>query len=59
MAVKSRTPDDPFHPDDSYRMVLERLTELEGRNLTHVSAGGLSTEAWSTQEDSETVTVRH
>lgn len=32
MAVKSRTPDDTLHPDDSYRMVLERLTELEGRN---------------------------
>ncbi|GAA5262633.1 proteasome-activating nucleotidase [Methanocalculus sp. MC3] len=32
MAVKSRTPDDTLHSDDSYRMVLERLTELEGRN---------------------------
>lgn len=33
--------------------------ELEGRSLTHVSSGGLSAEAWSAQEDSETVTVRH
>ena len=32
MAVKSRTPEDHLHSDDSYRMVLERLTELEGRN---------------------------